>query len=264
MRIICLVKYVPDTEKFEYDYKTDKINRNASRLILNPDDKNAVAWAMAQKKQDSSTYVEVVSMGPEKLEEPLKDFVRLGADCATLISDRRFAGSDSLVTARIISKFLASKDYDVILTGTHTLDGGTGHIGPQIAESLGLNQFSNVITINEVNQAFSIVEALQEKKTYRLKIQNPCVLSVTHQMNLRLGFVRYENIEKNVDDQFSLVTNDTLQLLPTQIGGKGSPTKVRKNVVVKREQVEHKVVGVDDEGINEVIRFLKEKGYLDV
>jgi electron transfer flavoprotein beta subunit len=65
-----------------------------------------------------------------------------------------------------------------------------------------------------------------------------------------------------VDDHFSLVTNDTLQLPLDAIGGKGSPTKVRKNVVVKREQVAHKVVKVDDEGIEEVVHFLKEKGYV--
>ncbi|MDT2598857.1 electron transfer flavoprotein subunit beta/FixA family protein [Enterococcus hulanensis] len=262
MKIICLVKYVPDTEKFEYDYETDKINRDVSRLILNPDDKNAVAFAMMQKKQDPSVYVEVVTMGPLKLEEPMKDFVRLGADHATLISDRHFAGSDSLVTSRIISRYLASKEYDLLLTGTHTLDGGTGHVGPQIAETMGINQFSNIVAINEVTPAYSIVEALQEEKIYRLKIENPSALSVTHQMNLRLGFVRYENIGRNVDDQFALVTNEDLQLTAEQIGGKGSPTKVRKNVVVKREQVEHKVVKVDDEGIDEVIHFLKEKGYL--
>ena len=262
MKIICLVKYVPDTEKFEYDYETDKINRDASRLILNPDDKNAVAFAMMQKKQDPSVYVEVVTMGPLKLEEPMKDFVRLGADHATLISDRHFAGSDSLMTSRIISRYLASKEYDLLLTGTHTLDGGTGHVGPQIAETMGINQFSNIVAIKEATPAYSIVEALQEEKTYRLKIENPSVLSVTHQMNLRLGFVRYENIGRNVDDQFALVTNEELQLTAEQIGGKGSPTKVRKNVVVKREQVEHKVVKVDDEGIDEVIHFLKEKGYL--
>lgn len=262
MKIICLVKYVPDTEKFEYDYETDKINRDASRLILNPDDKNAVAFAMMQKKQDPSVYVEVVTMGPLKLEEPMKDFVRLGADHATLISDRHFAGSDSLVTSRIISRYLASKQYDLLLTGTHTLDGGTGHVGPQIAEMMGINQFSNIVAIKEATPVYSIVEALQEERTYRLKIENPSVLSVTHQMNLRLGFVRYENIGRNVDDQFALVTNEDLQLTAEQIGGKGSPTKVRKNVVVKREQVEHKVVKVDDEGIDEVIHFLKEKGYL--
>ena len=262
MKIICLVKFVPDTEKFVYDYETDKIDRDMSRLILNPDDKNALAFAMMQKKKDPAIYVEVVTMGPVKLEEPMKDFVRLGADQAVLISDRQFAGSDSLVTSRIISSYLASKDYDLLLTGTHTLDGGTGHVGPQIAEIMGINQFSNIVAIKEATEEFSIVEALQEEKTYRLKIQNPSVLSVTHQMNLRLGFVRYENIGRNVDDQFSLVSNETLKLPAEKIGGKGSPTKVRKNVVVKREQVEHKVVKVDDEGIEEVVHFLKEKGYL--
>ncbi|EOH75842.1 MULTISPECIES: electron transfer flavoprotein subunit beta/FixA family protein [Enterococcus] len=262
MKIICLVKFVPDTEKFVYDYETDKIDRDMSRLILNPDDKNALAFAMMQKKKDPAIYVEVVTMGPMKLEEPMKDFVRLGADQAVLISDRQFAGSDSLVTSRIISSYLASKDYDLLLTGTHTLDGGTGHVGPQIAEIMGINQFSNIVAIKEATEEFSIVEALQEEKTYRLKIQNPSVLSVTHQMNLRLGFVRYENIGRNVDDQFSLVSNETLKLPAEKIGGKGSPTKVRKNVVVKREQVAHKVVKVDDEGIEEVVHFLKEKGYL--
>ncbi|MEG0627913.1 MAG: electron transfer flavoprotein subunit beta/FixA family protein [Enterococcus sp.] len=262
MRIICLVKYVPDTEKFEYDYKTDKINRDTSRLILNPDDKNAVAWAMQQKKRDPSTYVEVVTMGPLKLEEPMKDFVRLGADYGVLISDRRYAGSDSLATARILSSYLRQREYDLLLTGTHTLDGGTGHIGPQIAEALGLNQFSNIFTINEANRDFVVVEALQEEKTYRVKLKNPSVLSVTHQMNLRLGFVRYENIESNVDEQFALVDNGVLRVPMAQIGGKGSPTKVKKNMVIKREQVEHKVVQVNDEGIDQVIHFLKEKGYL--
>ena len=262
MKIICLVKFVPDTEKFEYDYETDKIDRDASKLILNPDDKNAVAFAMLQKKQDPSTSIEIVTMGPMKLEEEMKDFVRLGADHAVLISDRRFAGSDSLVTSRILARYLETTSFDLLLTGTHTLDGGTGHVGPQIAELMGINQFSTIVAIPEVTREFSIVEALQEEKTYRLKIKNPSVLSVTHQMNLRLGFVRYENIGKNVDDHFSLVTNDTLQLPLDAIGSKGSPTKVRKNVVVKREQVAHKVVKVDDEGIEEVVHFLKEKGYV--
>lgn len=262
MKIICLVKFVPDTEKFVYDYKTDKIDRDSSRLILNPDDKNALAFAMMQKKQNPSIFVEVVTMGPMKLEEPTKDFVRLGADKAVLISDRHFAGSDSLVTSQIISSYLSSTKYDVLLTGTHTLDGGTGHVGPQIAEIMGINQFSNIVSIPSLTEEYSIVEAFQEEKTYHLKIKNPSVLSVTHQMNLRLGFVRYENIGKSVEDQFELVTNETLQLPAGEIGGKGSPTKVRKNVVVKREQVAHKVVKVDDQGIDEVVQFLKEKGYL--
>lgn len=81
-------------------------------------------------------------------------------------------------------------------------------------------------------------------------------------MNLRLGFVRYENIDKDVDTQFSLVTNETLNLSKEVVGRKGSPTKVRKNVVAKREKVLRKTVKVDDEGIDEVIQFLQEKGYL--
>lgn len=262
MKIICLVKFVPDTEQYEYDYKTDKINREKSKLILNPDDKNALAWALQQKKQEPATVVEVVSMGPAKTEKELKDFIRLGADRGVLINDRLFAGSDSLATSLVLAKYLSSQSYDLILTGTHTLDGGTGHIGPQVAELLGLDQFSNIKAIEEVNANFTIIEAHQDEKSIRLSIPNPSVLSLTSQMNRRLGFVRYENIDKNVDAQFSLVTNETLKLTEDEVGRKGSPTKVRKNVVAKREKTVHQTVKLDDAGIEAVVQFLQEKGYL--
>ena len=262
MKIICLVKFVPDTDQYEYDYETDKINREKSTLILNPDDKNALAWALQYKKQNASTIIEVVSMGPSKIEEELKDFIRLGVDQATLISDGLFAGSDSLATSLVLSKYLLLQEYDLVLTGTHTLDGGTGHIGPQVAELLKINQFSNIKSIEEVNEKYSLVAVAQDGEILRLKIQNPSILSLTSQMNLRLGFVRYENIDRNVDTQFSLVTNETLNLSKEDVGRKGSPTKVRKNVVAKRKKVMHKKVKVDDEGIDEVVQFLEEKGYL--
>ncbi|MGM0216839.1 electron transfer flavoprotein subunit beta/FixA family protein [Enterococcus sp. AZ109] len=262
MKIICLIKYVPDTDQFEYNYETDRINREKSRLILNPDDKQAVAWALQQKKQDAAVSVRIVTMGPMKLEKELKDLIRLGADQVVLISDRQFAGSDSLATSLILTSYLRSQEYDLILTGTHTLDGGTGHIGPQVAELLDLNQFSNVGKIEEAAKNYTVVETLQDNRIFRLKIQNPCVLSLIHQMNLRLGFVRYENIDKNVDAQFSLVTNETLKLSADVIGRKGSPTKVLRNVVAKQTRVMNQVVQVDDQGIETVVAYLKEKGYL--
>lgn len=262
MKIICLIKFVPDTEQYEYDYQTDKINREKSRMILNPDDRNALAWALAHKKKHLGTTVEVVTMGPLKQSEDLKNMIRIGADRAVLISDSQFAGSDSLATSLVLATYLQSQEVDLILTGTHTLDGGTGHIGPQIAELLGINQFSNIRSVEEVNQDFSVVEAVQDGGSIRLRLQNPSVLSLTSQMNLRLGFVRYDSIDKNVDSQFSLVTNETLGLAKNLVGRKGSPTKVRQNVIAKRQKVTQKRVKVDDEGIAEVLNYLKEKAYL--
>ena len=262
MKIICLLKFVPDTNQYEYDYKTDRINREKSSLILNPDDRNALAWMLQQKKQDPSIETEVVSMGPVKIEKELKNFIRLGVDHAVLISDRSFVGSDSFATSLVLAKYLSMQSYDFILTGTHTLDGGTGHIGPQVAELLGINQFSNIQAINAVQSKSIFAEALQEGNKMELNIQTPCILSVTHQMNLRLGFVRYEAMDKNVDTQFSLVTNEQLNVSTDEVGLKGSPTKVRKNVVAKKEKGIRKVLAVNDEGIDEVINYLEEKGYI--
>lgn len=262
MQIICLIKFVPDTDQYEYDYQRDKINREKSRMILNPDDRNALAWALAYKKKHPNTRVEVLTMGPTKQTEELKNIIRIGADKAVLISDSQFAGSDSLATSLVLARYLQSQTFDLILTGTHTLDGGTGHIGPQVAELLGINQFSNIRSVEEVNREFLVVEAAQDGGSIRLKLQNPCLLGMTSQMNLRLGFVRYESIDKNVDSQFSLVTNETLGLAKNEIGRKGSPTKVRQNVIAKRQKVTQKKVKVDDEGIDDVINYLKEKAYL--
>ncbi|MBV7391285.1 electron transfer flavoprotein subunit beta/FixA family protein [Enterococcus alishanensis] len=261
MKIICLVKFVPDAEKFEYDEINDRINRETSCLVLNPDDKNALAWALQAKKTDKNVNVEVVSMGPKKIEKELKDFVRLGANKATLICDKAYAGSDSLATSRVLAKYLSEQNYDLLLTGTHTLDGGTGHIGPQVAELLAIDQFSNVKKI-DCFDGYTIVEALQDNQILQLKIPFPCLISIISQINVRLGFVRYENIDKNVDEQFSLVTNETLVLDEHLIGRKGSPTKVRKNIFIKPEKKDHQTMQVDDEGIETVVAFLQEKGYL--
>lgn len=262
VRIICLVKYVPNVSGAPFDAKSDRINRDKARLVLNPDDANALAWALKQKKKTQKTYVEVVSMGPIKIEDNLKDLIRLGVDRAVLINDKYYVGSDSYVTSLILAQYLSEKEYDIILTGTHTLDGGTAHVGPQVAEKLGINQYSNVSKIEEVSKTESIVTVSQDNQLIRLSIKNPSLLSLNNQMKLRLGFVRYENFDKNVDNQFVLVTNKTLMLSLERIGRNGSPTKVKKNTHVKEIKTPQKIVTVDDEGIETVIDYLKEKGYL--
>ena len=223
-----------------------------------------MAWALKKKKENQEIYIEVVSMGPRKIESDLKDIIRLGVDKAVLINDKHFAGSDSFATSLIISSYLESAEFDVVLTGTHTLDGGTGHIGPQIAERLEMNQYSNIIEIGEISSKESMIKVNQDNKLINIVMKNPSILSVTSQMRERLGFVRYENINKCVDSQFILVTNETLNIPFDNIGRKGSPTKVRRNILVKEKKVPQKFVDVSDDGIETVIHYLKEKGYYHV
>lgn len=109
-------------------------------------------------------------MGPSRQAEELKNIIRIGTDSAVLISESQFAGSDSLATSLVLARYIILQKFDLILTGTHTLDGGTGHIGPQVAELLGINQFSNIRDVEEINQDFSVVEAIQEGKSMRLKL----------------------------------------------------------------------------------------------
>jgi electron transfer flavoprotein beta subunit len=262
MKIVALVKFVPDVDEFQYDYKTDRIDRSNSKQIVNPDDACALAWALKEKRNNPQIFIEIVSMAPKKFEENMKNFVRLGADKATLISDTAFSGSDALATSLIIGKYLQQTDYDLILSGTHTMDGGTGHIGPQLAEMLGLPQFSQVFAITDYKENQTRVKALVDEQVYELSLSNPCLLSITSEMKEKLGFVRYDNRDKNVDSQFQLITNADLQLDGQIIGRKGSPTKVRKNVVKKREKLSKQVYENLDEGVEVVYQFLEKGGYL--
>lgn len=264
MRIICLIKYVPNSAGAQFDAKRDRINREKARLILSPDDMNALAWALRKKKEIPETFIEVVSMGPIKIEKNLKELLRLGIDRAVLINDKEFIGSDSYSTSLIISKYLETVKYDIIITGTHTLDGGTGHVGPQIAEKLNINQYSNISDIIEIDSNKSIVTVNQDSNVLSICLENPSVLSVTSKMREKLGFVRYEDIDKNVDNQFILVTNKTLIIPRDKIGRLGSPTKVIRNTLIKQEKIPQMIVDTSDEGIETIISYLKEKGYYNV
>nr|MBK5236951.1 electron transfer flavoprotein subunit beta/FixA family protein [Clostridium sp.] len=149
MKIICLVKFVPDVDNFTYDYEKNVLVRENMKLILNPEDGCALAFALRIKGKNTEAFVEIVSMGPQSTIPLIEDLLRINADKATLISDKLYVGSDTYVTSKIIAKYLRDKEYDFILTGSHSLDGDTAHIPAQLAEILQISQLSNIVKVYE-------------------------------------------------------------------------------------------------------------------
>ena len=141
---IVLVKQVPDTANITTDAMKEDgtVNRGALPAIFNPEDLHALETALEIKERFGGT-VTVISMGPPKAAEILRDCLFRGADRAILVTDRRAAASDTLATSYILSQAVKTVGkYDFVLCGRQAIDGDTAQTGPQCAEKLGVPQIT--------------------------------------------------------------------------------------------------------------------------
>lgn len=264
MKIICMVKFVPDVDNFKYDFESNTVVRENVRTVVNPDDACAVAFALNVKKNRPDTTVEIVTMAPQAVMPLVEDLLRIGADKAAFISDPVFSGCDSYATSMVISRYLKTADFDLILTGTHAIDGDTSHVPSQIGELLDLCQMSNVIGIDESSldkeKAVFTVEGEGGAATYEVAL--PAVLSLRRESKYKLPYIKYEDISKDVKHKINMISNSELNFEHDNVGLKGSLTKVNRTFVKEYEKRDKTVVKNDEEGIETVYSFLKEKGFV--
>jgi len=265
MKIVCLVKFVPDVEDFAYDYDRQVLVRDNVRQIINPDDACALAFALQIKKREPDTVIEVVTMAPLSVSDQLEDLLRRNIDRATLLSDRKFGGSDTFATAGVLARYLERTPYDVILTGTHSLDGDTSHIPSQVAELRGLPQLTNVVAIDA--GAFLSgrpeVEVDLDSTVMSFTVALPAVLGLRKESGLKLPFVAYGDIDRNVSSRLRVLSHRDLGLKSREIGMEGSRTKVKRSFSATRGKKDRIVVDTGPEGIETVYRFLKDRGFLE-
>ncbi|MDE6424280.1 MAG: electron transfer flavoprotein subunit beta/FixA family protein, partial [Muribaculaceae bacterium] len=141
LNIIVLAKQVPDTRNVGKDaMKADgTVNRAALPAIFNPEDLNALEQALRLKEANPGSKVTILTMGPARAAEIIREGMFRGADGGIVLSDRAFAGSDTLATSYAISAAIRKiGDYDIIIGGRQAIDGDTAQVGPQVAEKLGL------------------------------------------------------------------------------------------------------------------------------
>ncbi len=226
MHIIVLVKQVPDTTEIKIDKVTNTLIRAGVKSIINPDDLAGVEEALKLKELYGGT-VTTVTMGPPQVEKMIRELYARGVDHAYLLSDRKFAGSDTWATSRILSTFLKKVDYDLIIAGYQAIDGDTAQVGPQVAEFLDLPQVTHISKIIEANKANIIVEKSFEHETYKLQVELPALITTIRTMNQpRYMIANY--IWTCFDKSYDLVTFDDLGIDQSTIGLHGSPTRVKK------------------------------------
>ena len=162
LKIIVLAKQVPDTRNVgKHAMKEDgTVNRAALPAIFNPEDLNALEQALRLKDAYPGTTVTLLTMGPGRAAEIIREGLYRGADGGYLLTDRAFAGADTLATSYALATAIKKiGDYDIIIGGRQAIDGDTAQVGPQVAEKLGLTQVTyaeEILNVDEKNRSITV------------------------------------------------------------------------------------------------------------
>ena len=164
LKIVVLAKQVPDTRNVGKDAMTPEgtVNRAALPAIFNPEDLNALEAALSLKDRVAGSTVHVLTMGPQRAADIIRDAMFRGADGGYLLSGREFAGSDTLATSYALSCALKKISPDVIVAGRQAIDGDTAQVGPQVAEKLGLPQVTYAEEIVEIREGALVIKRVSD------------------------------------------------------------------------------------------------------
>lgn len=182
MDIIVCIKQVPASSNVKVDPVTGVLIRDGVQSKMNPYDLYALEAALSLRESLGGT-VKVVTMGPPAAKAILREALYMGADAGTLISDRRLGGADVLATSYTLSSAIKTMGHvDLILCGKQTTDGDTAQVGAEMAEYLGLPQYSNVHSIKVLDGAVEIVSELGST-ILTADIDLPCLLCTDSEIN---------------------------------------------------------------------------------
>ena len=279
--IIVLAKQVPDTRNVGKDaMKADgTVNRAALPAIFNPEDLNALEQALQIKDRYPGSKITVLTMGPGRAAEILREGLFRGADDGVLLTDRAFAGADTLATSYALSMAVRKiANYDIIISGRQAIDGDTAQVGPQIAEKLGIPQITYAEAIEEVTPGHIRVKRRLEHGVEVVECTLPAVITVNSSAatcrprNAKL-LQQYKHAKTITERQVEHIDyidiysrRPYLNLTewsvadvdadPQQCGLSGSPTKVKKIENVVFQAKESKQLSGSDAEIDELMREL--------
>ncbi|MEI7596939.1 MAG: electron transfer flavoprotein subunit beta/FixA family protein [Bacteroidota bacterium] len=279
-KIVVLAKQVPDTRNVGKDaMKADgTVNRAALPAIFNPEDLNALELALRIKDSIPGSTITVLTMGPTRAAEVIREGLYRGADNGYLITDRKFAGSDTLATSYVLSAAVKKINPDVVVCGRQAIDGDTAQVGPQVAEKVGYPQITYAEELVDVSNTSITIKRRLERGIEVVKCPLPVVLTVhssapdcrSRHAKLMMKYKHSRTVtelQTETEDYIKAINNErpylnidewTVADLDTNeeyLGLNGSPTKVKKieNVVLA-----HKETKVMSDSDAEVELLMKE------
>ena len=290
-KMVVLVKQVPDTKNITGEaMKADgTVNRAALPAVFNPEDLHALEMALQVREKYGGT-VTVISMGPPSAVEVLKDALYRGTDRVFLISDRAFAGSDTLATSFALKQAIQTKfpDVDIVFCGRQAIDGDTAQVGPQTAEKLDIAQVTYVESIEHLEKKKIKVRKLIDDGSEIMEAPLPVLLTVTDTANeprpyMAKKLLKYrkaatdfglheqlpkypkfkepEALKKHLAGKgifIEMWNAEDIGADPGQIGFAGSPTMVKKIESITLTGTGFKEIPPTDEGIKDFVAELIE------
>ena len=282
LKIVVLAKQVPDTRCVGKDAMNadGTINRAALPAIFNPEDLNALEQALRLKDTHPGSTVTILTMGPGRAAEIIREGLYRGADNGYLLTDRAFAGADTLATSYALATAIRKiGEYDIIVGGRQAIDGDTAQVGPQVAEKLGLSQVTYVEEIQEVKDGRIRVKRHIDGGVETVEGPLPIVLTVNGsaapcrprnaKLIQRYKYAKTISERQNQDnDYFSNLYENRPYLNLTewsvsdvdadldQVGLAGSPTKVKQIENVVFQAKESKKLSGNDTEIDELMKEL--------
>lgn len=262
LKIVVLAKQVPDTRNVGKDAMTAEgtVNRAALPAIFNPEDMNALEQALRLKEQNPGSTVGILTMGPPRAGQIIREGLYRGADTGWLLTDRLFAGADTLATSYALATAIRKiGDVDLVIGGRQAIDGDTAQVGPQVAQKLGLNQITYAEEILDCKDGKITVRRHIDGGVETVEAPLPCVITVNgsaapcRPANARLT-MKYKRaacpLERSSEDRYASLYEERPYLNlnqwsvadvdgdPSQCGLAGSPTKVKavQNIVFQAKE----------------------------
>ena len=262
LKIVVLAKQVPDTRNVGKDAMTAEgtVNRAALPAIFNPEDMNALEQALRLKEQNPGSTVGILTMGPPRAGQIIREGLYRGADTGWLLTDRLFAGAGTLATSYALATAIRKiGDVDLVIGGRQAIDGDTAQVGPQVAQKLGLNQITYAEEILDCKDGRITVRRHIDGGVETVEAPLPCVITVNgsaapcRPANARLT-MKYKRaacpLERSSEDRYASLYEERPYLNlnqwsvadvdgdPSQCGLAGSPTKVKavQNIVFQAKE----------------------------
>ncbi len=257
MNIVVCIKQVPNTNEIKINPETGTLIREGVPSIMNPDDKSGLELAL-RLKDEHGAHVTVLTMGPAQADLMLREALAMGADRAILLTDRKFAGADTLATSNALAAALKKIGFDLVIAGRQAIDGDTAQVGPQIAELLDLPQVSYVADCKLNNDNSVNIKKTNETGYQILKAQLPCLLTVLS-TGFKPRYMRVSGIMEAYDREVELWTADQVDVSVEKLGLKGSPTKVAKSFAKSVKQAGEQFEVDTEQAVAIIISRLKEK-----
>jgi electron transfer flavoprotein beta subunit len=265
LHIVACIKQVPDTKIIKMNPKTNTMDRSSAPAILNPYDSHAVEEAVRLKARYGGV-VSVLTMGPPPAVKAIKKCIEIGADEGYMISDRAFAGADTLATSYALTKALekiaeVNRPIDLIICGKMTIDGDTGQVGPGIARRLDMPPLTSVNKVVEINreEGYAIVHRKLEDGYEVIRSSLPCLLSVEKEIN-EVPYSTLPNVLRAARYEPHIWSvNDLGDIDKTQLGLKGSPTIVSSVWAPEKPKGGKLLDGEPDDKVRQLLSVLLER-----